>query len=440
MKAGEAEGGAAAPAAGGDVRRQPAERAGTPPRVLAAGMLGNLLEWYDFAVYGFLASVFAKNFFPQSSPSAALLSVFGVFAASFIVRPLGSVLFGHVGDRYGRRTALIASAGLMSVSTVAVGFLPTFETVGVLAPVLLLLLRLAQGLSIGGEYMTSAVYLAENAAVRWRGAVTSLVTAGCNGGMLLGSAIGALTAGLLTPEQLAAWGWRLPFLLGIALGGFAVLLRRAVALEPPIEAPAELPLVTAFREAWRTILRASLINFLLGVSYYLIFVYLSTWLQQVDGFSPGLALELNSASMLLVLVLCIVFAALSDRIGRKPLLIVGFFGLVVLSWPLFSLMRSGNDALALMGQMGFAVLIAVYGGPMPAALVEMFPRRIRCTAVGISWNLAIGIGGGTAPMVAVLLVAWTGSQMAPAFYLIAAAGIALAATLTLPETRGKPLD
>ncbi|MEP9353932.1 MFS transporter [Xanthobacter sp. KR7-65] len=409
-------------------------------RLIAAGTLGNVLEWYDFAVYGFLAGIFARNFFPQSSPTAAMLSVFGVFAASFLMRPLGSVLFGHVGDRYGRRAALLSSAALMSVSTFCVGLLPTYETAGAFAAVLLLVLRLAQGLSVGGEYMTSAVFLAENADPRRRGAVTSMVIVGCNGGMLLGSTIGALVSGLLSADDLAAWGWRIPFLLGCLLGGFAMVLRRTAARDAPPERPARLPVVVAFRESGAGILRATLINLVVGIAFYLVFVYLTTWLQQTDAFPPHVALELTAVSMAVVMAASLGFAALSDVVGRKPLIVAGFACLVLFSWPLFLLMRSGSPGLALLGQMGFALIISMYGGPIAVALVEMFPRHTRCSAVGLSWNLGVGIGGGTAPMIAVLLVSWTGSPMAPALYLIAAGALAFLAALGLKESRGLPLD
>lgn len=409
------------------------------PRLMAAGMLGNVLEWYDFAVYGFLASIFARNFFPDSSPTAAMLSVFGVFAASFLMRPLGSVLFGHIGDRHGRRAALIASAGLMGVSTFAVGLLPTFETAGTLSPVLLLVLRLAQGLSIGGEYMSSAVFLAETATPRWRGAVSSLVIVGCNGGMLLGSAVGALVSGLLSAEDLAAWGWRIPFLLGCLLGGFVLVLRRAAIDDAPVKAHAQLPLVLALRENGADIARAVAINLVVGIAYYLAFVYLSTWLQQNDHFSPHVALELNTISMAVVMAASLGFAALSDRVGRRPLIVGGFLCLVLFSWPLFLLLRAGDPGLALLGQLGFAIIVSIYGGPIVVMLVEMFPRHTRCTAVGLSWNLGLGLGGGTAPLVSVLLVSLTGDTMAPAFYLIAAGAVAFVAALGLKETRGRPL-
>ncbi|MDQ0503869.1 MFS transporter [Xanthobacter agilis] len=417
----------------------PRERGGRlSASAMAAAAMGNMLEWYDFAVYGFLATVFARNFFPDSSPSAGLISVFGVFAASFLMRPLGSIVFGHIGDRHGRRAAMLASALCMTVSTVAVGLLPTYAVAGVAAPALLLALRLVQGLCIGGEYMSSAVFLAEGAPSRWRGACAALATVGCNGGTLVGSGIGALTTQVLTPDQLDAWGWRLPFLLGLVLGGFTLVLRRTVP-ETPLGVEKGLPLVAAFRDGWRDILRASCFNFVVGLSFYLIFVYLATWQQQVDGFSPALALELNTISMLVVLVMAVAFAALSDLVGRKLVLGAGFLGLALFSWPLFQLMRSGDPTLALISQIAFSVLIAT-GGAMPVMLAEMFSRRTRCTSVGLSWNIAIGIGGGTAPMVAVLLVNATGNPLAPAGYLIGAATLAFLAVLSVPDRAGRPLD
>ncbi|OYX15449.1 MAG: MFS transporter [Rhizobiales bacterium 32-66-8] len=426
------------------VKAQAASQAPAPvtPRMMAAGAIGNLLEWYDFAAFGFLATIFAKNFFPASDPLVGLLSTFGVFAASFMMRPVGAVLFGHVGDRYGRVPALYASAGLMTLSTVTIGILPTYEMAGVLAPILLLSMRLLQGACVGGEYMMSAVFLAEHSPRRWRGLVTSFTTAGGNGGTLLGSGVAAVTASLLTPEQLADWGWRIPFLLGIGLGVFALMLRRSMdAAPPPPAAPAaHWPVVQAFREDWRNIARASAMTFLLGAVFYLCFVYLTTYMQQVDGLSASRALQFNTITLLVTLVLCVVFAALSDVVGRKAVIGLSFLGMLLFSWPLFLLLRSGVESQVFLGQLGFAVLIAMSGGPMPCTLVEMFPKDRRCTGVAVSWNLAIGIGGGTAPMIAVYLVDGLHDTMAPAIYLSVLAAIALVGLATVTERSRQPLD
>ncbi|WP_369807091.1 MFS transporter [Ancylobacter radicis] len=414
-----------------------------PPRSLIAGALGNVLEWYDFAAYGFLATIFAKNFFPESDAFVGLIAAFGVFAASFLMRPVGGVVFGHIGDRYGRRRALLISAALMTCSTVAIGLLPTYALAGAAAPVLLLMLRLLQGLSIGGEYTTSAIYLAENAKPERRGLITSFAGCGASAGTLLGSGAAAVTAMLMSSDDLIAWGWRIPFLAGVLLGGFTLYLRRASIGEDE-EAPARdagegLPLVRALRTDGANMLRALLMNLTLGVSFYMIFVYLTTYMQQVDGLTDRLSLQINTISMVTVLFLAPMFGGLSDRIGRKWMIASGLVGMVLLSWPLFRLLDSGTPEGALLGQIGFAVLIAMYAGPMPCALVEMFRRETRCSALSLSYNISLGLAGGTAPMVAVYLVTREHWDMGPAWYLIAVSVLSLLATLTMTERRGAPL-
>lgn len=422
----------------------PAEAGPASPRALFAGALGNALEWYDFAAYGFLAAIFAKNFFPGSDAFVGLIAAFGVFAASFVMRPVGGVVFGHIGDRYGRRNALFISAAMMSGSTVAIGFLPTYQAIGALAPLLLLLLRLLQGLSIGGEYTTSAIFLAENAPVRARGLVASFAGCGASGGTLLGSMVGAVTAMAMSPDDLAAWGWRIPFLLGVLLGGFTLYLRgSSINREDAAPRPhrkGRLPLVEAIESDGREMVRAAVLNLTLGVGFYMLFVYLTTYMQQVDGLSERVSLQINTVSMVIVLALAPLFAALSDRIGRKPVICGGLIGLVLLSWPLFRLLDSGVAEYALLGQLGFAVLVASYSGPMPCVLVEMFRPATRCTALSLSYNLALGLAGGTAPMVAVYLVNREQFDMGPAVYLIGVAAVSLAAALTMKESRGRPLS
>lgn len=432
-----AHGGDSGPAAA------PAAAAPVGPRALLAGALGNVLEWYDFAAYGFLAAIFAKNFFPDSDAFVGLIAAFGVFAASFVMRPVGGIVFGHIGDRYGRRQALFISAAMMTASTVAIGLLPTYASIGAAAPALLLLLRLLQGLSIGGEYTTSAIFLAENAKVRRRGLIASFAGCGASGGTLLGSMVGAATATLMSTDDLIAWGWRIPFLLGILLGGFTLYLRgssTSAREAPSPRAHRSLPLVEAMRSDGREMIRAAVLNLTLGVSFYMLFVYLTTYMQQVDGLTERLSLQINTVSMLAVLALAPVFAALSDRVGRKPVVCGGLIGLILFSWPLFRLLDSGDAVFALAGQLGFAVLVAAYAGPMPCVLVEMFRPATRCTALSLSYNLALGLAGGTAPMVAVYLVNREQFDMGPAAYLIVVSALSLIAALTMKEGRGRVLS
>jgi MHS family proline/betaine transporter-like MFS transporter len=410
------------------------------PRLLLAGIIGNTLEWYDFAAYGFLAAVFAKNFFPTSDPFVGLISAFGVFAASFLMRPIGGIVFGHVGDRYGRRFALYISAGMMTVSTVAIGLLPTYAAIGAGAPVLLLALRLLQGLSIGGEYTTSAIFLAESAAPERRGLMTSFAAFGATGGTLLGSAVAALVATLVSQEALVEWGWRVPFLAGIILGGFAFFLRRSGAeTRPPHAERRDLPIVDAFRFDLADMVRGVALSAMLGAGFYLIVVYLTTYMQEIDGLTARASLQINTLTMVLLLVVCPLAAALSDRIGRRKVMVTGLVGLILFTWPLFRLIDGGGETGALLGQLGLGLLLGIYCGPVLAALVEMFRPDARCSAVSLSYNLSMGIAGGTAPMVAVYLVSREQFDMGPAAYLILLSAISLAAALTMTERAGTKL-
>ncbi|WP_332116435.1 MFS transporter [Azorhizobium caulinodans] len=409
-------------------------------RLVLAGSIGNTLEWYDFGAYGFLAAIFARNFFPADSGFAALLAAYGMMAASFLMRPVGGVIFGHIGDRYGRRHALYLSAALMCVSTVAIGLLPTYATAGMAAPILLLALRLLQGVSIGGEYSSSVVFLAESAKPRWRGLLLSLCSMGAMGGTMLGSLVGAATASFLSQEELIAWGWRMPFFVGLLLGGTTLWLRHGLqsAPERSTEQPRS-PLLQAFADDWRAIVICAVINLAGGVNTYTLFVYLVTYMEQVDGLSPGSALQVNTASMVVAVVLMPMFAALSDVIGRKRVLVASLLGFILFGWPLFRLVSGGTEEGAMLGQLGFAVLISAYTGVSPAVLAELFKRATRCSAAAVSNNVSRGIAGGTAPMVGVYLVSGLHDPMGPALYIICVALISLIATLCMTDRTRLPL-
>jgi MFS transporter, MHS family, proline/betaine transporter len=371
----------------------------------------------------------------------SLISAFGVFAAAFLMRPIGGAMFGHIGDRFGRKQALLTSAGLMTLATISIGFLPTYAVFGAAAPLLLIVMRLLQGLSVGGEFSTSIVFLVEQSAPHRRGLLGSIASLGATSGVLLGSAVGVLESAALTQVQLESWGWRIPFLLGIFLGGVIFVVRRTLDNDTP---PAgrlthSLPLVEALAVDWRDILRATIACASFAASFYLVFVYLVTLMHQVDGLPSGRALEVNTLAMLVVLAATPCFGALSDRIGRKPVLLASVGGTVLLAWPLFWLMLQPEFASILIGQIGSALLIAAWGGTMEAALVELFRGRTRCTALSISYNSAFALLGGTSPLIAVFLVSSEHLDFGPAFYLMALAAISFVAVLTMPDRTGQPL-
>ncbi len=407
-------------------------------RTIVAGAIGNALEWYDFAIYGYFAPVIAAQFFPTGDPATALVATFGVFAGGFLMRPIGGLVIGHLGDSLGRRAALTVSVCLMAVPTALIAVLPGHAAIGLAAPVLLTFLRLLQGLSVGGEYTGSIAFLYENAATRRRGLVTSIALTSAIGGILLGSATGAVVDGLLTVAQVDDWGWRLPFAFGLVLALFALVLRRGMAggvdlLVAEAEEPPPLPIVEALRDHWRAMLQVVGINLGLGAAFYIMFVYLTTYLWKVVGEGQDVALEINTASLALLAVAVPLFAWLSDRVGRRPLLVAGALALLLGIWPLFWVIHHPDPGLSLAGQLGFAFLFAIFVGPIPATMCALFPHRVRCSAISVSYNLPLALFGGTAPMVAAWLIVRTGADLSPAWYLTACAAISLAAVLTLKK-------
>ena len=405
---------------------------------ILAGIAGNVLEWYDFAVYGFFAPVFAKLFFPSEDPTVSLIASFGAFAAGFLMRPVGAAFFGHIGDRIGRKKALNLSVMLMAIPTFLIGLMPTHAQIGVGATVALVLLRMAQGLSVGGEYTSSIVYLAESAPKGKRGLFASASMTGATGGILLGSLVGSLISGMLDEAELHSWGWRIPFLLGVVVAGVGYLIRRHMPETLKEEDKAESPLKKMW-EHRREVFRVSGLNLLTAVAFYAIFVFAVTWLVDYVKEPRTTALQLNTLSMIMLLVAVPVFAWISDRVGRKPVLVAGSLGMVLLAYPLIWLMHHPDPNLILLGQSGLALLLACYIGPVPALLTEMFPGKVRVTAVSVGYNLTFALFGGTTPMVAVWLIQKEHNDLAFAWYIIAAAAISFLVSLWVKGRAHEPL-
>lgn len=412
----------------GAAQRMNIELKAAERRTIIAGLAGNVMEWYDFGVYGFFAAAIGGQFFPSHDPALSLLASFGVFAVGFIARPLGGLLFGHVGDRLGRRAAVVGSVVLMIIPTLLMAILPTYAQIGAAAPALLILLRLAQGLAVGGEYTTSMVLLVEEAQPSRRGFVGSFAPFGALGGLLLGSAVGAALMAVLPEQAAAAWGWRLAFFCGLLIGLAVFAVRRRLPPDAGIVASEEArksPILEAFRTQWPTILKVVGFNLGNSVGFYLCFVYLSTWLKENSHVSASVALLLNSFAIFFMMLVTPLAGALSDRVGRKPLLVFGTAGMAIFAWPLFWLMTYPHIAAILAGQCGFGFFLACFGAS-PAFMVEAFPKHVRCSGLSIGYNLALSIFGGTAPMVAVYLTKATGDPLAPSFYLAPAAAVSLA--------------
>lgn len=409
-------------------------------KLVLAGIAGNVLEWYDFSVYGFFAVAIGRNFFPSKNASTSLIAAFGVFGAGFLMRPVGALLFGYLGDKRGRETALTWSVLAMAIPTFMIGLLPGYAQIGIAASIAMVMLRLIQGLSVGGEFTTSVVFMVERGAAHRRGLMGACGSFGAYAGVMLGSAVGTLVTLILPHDAVHAWGWRLPFLAGITIGIAGFYIRREIRASAGLHEISPPPMGQILKLHWRTILQVAAFKALNAVGFYLMFVYATTYLTRVMHIPKSRALEIDTISMAAVLVVLPAAGVLSDRIGRKPLLIAASIGVILFAWPLFRLMQHQVFAIMLLGQLGIAFMVGVFDGVAPAVSAEVFPRRVRCSGVAISHNLCMALLGGTAPMVATYLIARTHNDMSPPLYLIAAAIVSLVITINLSETARAPLQ
>ena len=413
-------------------------KAWTLRRVVTAGLVGNVLEWYDFAIYGFFAPILAAQFFPSGNRMVSLLAAFGAFAVGFLMRPVGAAVFGHIGDRYGRARALLLSVAMMAIPTVLMGLLPTYATIGIAASFLIVLLRMFQGMAVGGEFTSSIVFLAERAPPSRRGFFASMSMFGATTGTLLGAAVGAALSRALSAEALVSWGWRAAFLSGIVVAVVAIIIRRNL-FDTPTTVPEVAPLKLAVQRHRSEMLRVFGLNVAPAATYYTLFVYAATWIAESTPVERATALDLTTMSILTFLGVVLIAAWASDRFGRKPLMIVGMGACLVLAYPLVWLMNQGEVVSIAAAQMIFSGLLAIYMAPIPALMCETFPHAVRVSAVSVGYGLAYAIFGGTAPAVAVWLISRTGNDLAFAWYLMALTTVSLVLALTTRERRHEPL-
>jgi len=407
---------------------------GEARRNILAGAIGNVLEWYDFAIYGYFAAEIGRTFFAPADPVSQMLSAFGIFALGVLVRPLGGAMLGYVGDKVSRRAALICSVAMMAIPTFLIGLLPGYAVLGVAAPVALAGLRMIQGLSAGGEFTTSVVFMVEHAPPGQRGLIGALACCSGTLGILLGSATGAALAMAMSPETLNDWGWRIPFLAGLLVGGAGVLLRRGLHEEAAARASQHSPLVEALRDHGRLVAHIAALTMFHAVSYYVAFIYVVNWLKLNYGISPARALQINTLSMVVVVVLLPVMGWLSDRVGRRPVMLTATAVGLVAAWPLFWLMSGGSAGSILLGQLGFSLIIAAFTGTLPSLLVEVVPLEVRCTVISLGFNVTLGVVGGLTPLAAGWLVEQTGNVYCPAFMIMAAVPISVLALLRFKES------
>jgi len=426
-----------------------AEGAASPAvlrKVLAASFIGNFVEWFDYASYGYFATVIAVVFFPEIEPSAALLATFAVFAISFVIRPIGGIIWGSIGDRIGRKTALSWSILIMSGATTLIALLPGYAQIGFAAPVLLLVLRMVQGFSASGEYAGAASFLAEYAPPEKRGFYTSMVPASTAAGLLAGSLMSALLFLVLDTAQLQSWGWRLPLLLAFPMGLVGLYIRLKLEDTPKfreLEAnhhAESTPIRELFTTYRKPVIRAFGVTCLNAVGFYLILSYMPTYLITEMGMDESASFLANSIALFAYIFLIFLMGTLSDRFGRKKALITASVLFMVLTVPLFGMLDGATFATIVLIQVVFGALLTVNDGTLPCFLTEIFPTRVRYSGFAFSFNTANALFGGTAPFIATWLISATGNKEAPAWFLVAAAAVALVSMLYSRETAGRLLE
>lgn len=411
--------------------------------VAAAGM-GNALEWFDFSVYSYMAGTVGHVFFPSHSDTASLLASFAVFAVAFLVRPLGGMFFGPLGDRVGRSKVLIATILMMSFGTFIVGVLPSFDTIGVWAPILLIAARLIQGFSTGGEYGGAATFICEYAPDENRGFLASFLEFGTLGGYIVGAVLVLGTQMIVGDAAFGDWGWRIPFLCAAPLGLFGLYLRLTLEDSPAFEAMKEEgsangTLGEVVANHMRQLLLCIGLVIILNVAYYTVLSYLPSYLSEELKMSTIESNGLLVVTMLGMMGVIYLFGGLSDRVGRKPVLVGACIGFIALSYPAFVMMSNGT----VWGVVGSLVILGLLtvslAGVMPSTLPAIFPTHVRYGGFAIAYNVSTSLFGGTAPYIITYLISMTGNKFMPAFYLMGAAIIALIPILLIPETANRPL-
>ena len=398
--------------------------AATNKKSIASALIGNILEWYDFAIYGYFASAIGLAFFPKSDPTAQLLMAFSIFAVGYLMRPIGAIIFGHVGDKYGKKVALNLSVAAMAIPTFFVSILPDYNTWGVWAAYTLVLLRMIQGLSVGGEFTTSIIYLVSHAPKNRQSLMGATITCGAIGGILLGSFTGDLMNHLMSEETINAWGWRVPFLFGLVIGIVGLFLRRHLVDEVP--APTlKPPVLVVFQNHLPLLFNISGLVFLNAVGFYLIFVYLVTWFEVAEKFTPSLALNINSISMVILIGVVLLSGYFTDKVGKKLMLQITSMLMLLFVVPLFYLMNHHDVNLAFFGQLGLTIILGSYLAPLNAFMVLSIPEAVRCTTIGLGYNLTLGLAGGLTPLAATWVFEKTGNPISPSYLIVVASMITI---------------
>lgn len=410
--------------------------------------LGNAMEWFDFGLYAYLAVTIGKVFFPEIDPAYQLIFAFATFAIAFIARPVGGLVFGMLGDRVGRKKILSLTLIMMAASTVFIGLIPSYSTIGIAAPILLLIARLVQGFSTGGEYAGAMTYIAESTSDKKRGFLASGLEVGTLVGFAASAALVTLLTYILGPDKMVEWGWRLPFLIAGPLGVIGFYMRsrleEAAAFKAMEEAKEEDKNRASLKEIlthhWKPLLICLGVVFFYNTTLYMVLTYMPSYLTQELGYGETKGLVFSLLVMILIIPIILGMGYWSDRIGRNKIVIGALIGNILLGIPAFMMMGSGNSLVVFSGLFILGIMLAAFQGVLPATLPSLFFTKVRYGSLAITYNVSTSLFGGTTPLIIAWLVSMTNNSMVPAYYLIAACIIGLVVVgFFVKETAGRSL-
>ena len=404
-----------------------------------------MLEWYDYGIYGTLAPIISTVFSPAKNPITSLLLTFIVFGVGFVMRPLGAVIFGHIGDKYGRKASLSLTIIIMALGTFCISLIPSYESIGILAPILLTCCRLLQGVSTGGEWGGSTAFIVEYASETRRGFYGSWQQVSTIGGLMLGSLVGVILTNVLSPEMLHAWGWRIPFVFGIVLGFVGWYMRLKINDTPAYQEAeskndvTDSPIISGIKTNSIGILKAMGLTLGWTVSFYILLTFMPTYINKILKLPLNLSLLSNFFSYIVLMFFMPVMGYLSDRIGRKPVIAMSCLCFALFTYPIFMFISDGSFIKLVIAQLALGFFLSMFSGPCVAFIAEIFPTNVRCSTLSIGYNIVVALAGGMTPFIATYLVSITNNNLAPSFYVIGATVITLLTLFTLEETYNKPL-
>ena len=415
-------------------------------RAVTAASIGNFVEWYDFAIYGYLAVYIGQQFFPSENETTSLLASFAAFGTAFIFRPLGGFVLGPLADRIGRQKVLVLVIGLMSGTTFLIGVLPTYEIIGVLAPILLVLARCVQGFSAGGEFGGGAAFMAEYSKPKSRGFTTSFLEFSIQLAYLVGTSLILVLTLNLTDDGMADWGWRIPFIISGLIGVIGFYIRSKLEHTPVFQQideqgkTADAPMRDVFQTQKKPMLQLAGLTFIQWIGLYIVFIYTPTYLTEQIGHTSLEASVSTLCSLLVAAILIPLLGHVSDRVGRKPVLFISACLSAVASYPLFLLVTSESIAVVILGHVLVGVPVAGFLSTTIAALTELFPTRLRVAAFSMSYGVMGAVLGGTTPFIVTALLASTGNLMIPAIMLVIGGVVSAVTVLSIKETAHLPLQ